>query len=101
MPWAPKPLRRELPPKVELKGGSAERGYDAKWQRLRAAVLAREPFCRRCDSKGIVTEAVHVDHIVPLSEGGARLEDTNLQPLCVQCHVEKTAEDVARRSGRK
>jgi 5-methylcytosine-specific restriction protein A len=37
-----------------------------------------------------VVLAVEVDHIVPIREGGARLDANNLQPLCHTCHSRKT-----------
>lgn len=97
MPWAPKTLKRTMPAPVELRGNSSERGYDADWQRLRLAVLSREPFCRLCDGSGRTTAAVLVDHIKPIEDGGARLDDANLQPLCVECHAVKTQADLAKR----
>jgi 5-methylcytosine-specific restriction enzyme A len=49
----------------------------------------------RCAHCGRVSEAVDVDHIVPLAKGG-RDEDGNLQLLCRGpglCHDRKSAED--------
>lgn len=67
-------------------------------QRRRAALFAAEPTCRRCRTRTppryrLATQA---DHIVPLFKGG---DDTpsNLQPLCDECHDEKTAEDCGHR----
>lgn len=93
MPWAPRKLTRPIPAAPEMRGTSSRRGYDADWQRLRLSVLNREPFCRRCELNGRTTEATLVDHIVPIRFGGARLDEANLQPLCVPCHVVKTSED--------
>ena len=36
--------------------------------------------------------ARHVDHVVPLADGGSN-DAANLQPLCVQCHHAKTARE--------
>ncbi len=33
------------------------------------------------------------DHIVPVHKGGAGIEASNLQVLCVPCHLRKTVED--------
>lgn len=82
------------------RGSSRERGYDTAWEKLRRAHLAAEPLCRLCAQAGRATPAVLVDHIVPLRDGGARLDDNNLQSLCRACHDRKTADDVRkRRSG--
>lgn len=58
-----------------------------------ARLLRREPLCRRCVAKDRVTAATEIDHILPLFKGGRDHED-NLQPLCGDCHKEKTAEDL-------
>ena len=39
-----------------------------------------------------VTEKHHVDHIVPLANGG-KTELTNLQLLCPKCNLQKSARD--------
>lgn len=95
--------RTEVDREYDRRRGSAKaRGYDATWRRLRGAVLAAEPRCVRCLAAGRVRLATEVDHIVPLDQGGARLDPENLQPLCHSCHVQKTAEDRRRaRSLRK
>lgn len=68
-----------------------ERGYDAQWRALRAAVLAAEPNCRACAAQGIVRRAKMVDHIESIARRPElRLARTNLQPLCWPCHNGKT-----------
>ena len=59
-----------------------------RWKAIRAAQLAREPYCRRCALKGLVVKAVVADHIRPRRVGGP---DTpyNLQSLCLKCHGAK------------
>lgn len=59
------------------------------WQRIRLQVLADEPLCRACQSQDRVTAAAEVDHIKPLHLGGTD-ERSNLQPLCAECHEQKT-----------
>ena len=69
----------------QARPSAAERGYDAKWRRVRAQFLRHHPECAVCGA-----EATVVDHVVPLSQGGTH-EWANLQPLCVACHNRKTA----------
>ncbi|MFJ9583234.1 HNH endonuclease [Streptomyces acidicola] len=60
--------------------------------RLRALVGIRGGArCARCGSL-VLADALDVDHMQPLALGG---EDTdgNVQPLCRECHREKTGED--------
>ena len=42
--------------------------------------------------RGIHRLAVAVDHVIPLSKGGD-YRRSNLQPLCQDCHDDKTAKD--------
>lgn len=67
----------------------SRRGYDKRWQKIRAMHLAREPLCRECRKRGLVVPATEVDHILPLSHGGSHASD-NLQSLCKSCHSKKT-----------
>ena len=69
----------------QARPSAAERGYDAKWRRVRAQFLRKHPECGVCGA-----EATVVDHVLPLSQGGTN-EWANLQPLCVRCHNRKTA----------
>ena len=74
-----------------LCGSAAERGYDAKWRRARKLFLQRHPLCANCLSQGIVTPATVVDHIVPHRGDRALFwDENNWQPLCKNCHDQKT-----------
>jgi 5-methylcytosine-specific restriction enzyme A len=76
------------------RGTSTQRGYDYHWQKVRVFVLRRDKYlCQHCLAQGIITVATDVDHIIPLSRGGARLDPENLQSLCRTCHNRKTAVD--------
>lgn len=63
-----------------------QRGYDSRWERIRAAHLREEPYCRICGDVGS-----NVDHIIPRARGGTN-DPQNLQTLCASCHSAKTAE---------
>lgn len=63
-------------------------------QKIRAQVLAEEPFCRRCLAEGKRVRSDEVDHITPLSQGGGN-ERSNLQALCKPCHDAKSAAERA------
>lgn len=70
-----------------------ERQRGRKLQERRARYLRANPLCKHCLAKGLVTQAVEVDHITPLHKGGKDCFDTNGQGLCVPCHKDKTAKD--------
>ena len=64
----------------------------SSWRRLREYVRRRNPLCAECLKHGIVTQGVIVDHIVPITEGGAMMDIKNLQVLCPACHNKKHGE---------
>lgn len=69
----------------------------ARWARLRAWQLTREPLCAYCMKLGRVTLAGVVDHRQPHKGSEALFFDpTNLQSLCAPCHNrEKQREEIA------
>lgn len=62
------------------------------WRAIRAEVLRDEPDCLTCGAP-----ARHVDHILPVSEGGTD-DPANLQSLCAPCHAAKTGTEHRRRA---
>ena len=79
------------------RGNRHARGYGYQWQKKRRAVLIRDRYlCLDCYSRGELTTAAEVDHIVAKAHGGTDAE-SNLQSLCVNCHKAKTQADA--RSG--
>ena len=61
---------------------STARGYDSDWIRVRIYVLERDRWtCQKCGKRLFGSDAT-VDHIIPLSKNGARLDPSNLQALC-------------------
>lgn len=78
------------------------RFYKSKeWRDLRRSYLDRHPLCAMCLKEGRYTIATIVDHIVPIRQGGARLDTNNLQSLCHSCHTIKSNEEGSTGFGRK
>lgn len=75
------------------RGNKVERGYGGSWGAARIMHLNANPLCFDC---GRAAELVH--HIVPISEGGPRLEMDGLMSLCVPCHAKRHGND-AREKG--
>lgn len=73
---------------------AAARGYGHCWRKLRAAFHREHPLCEECRTKGILTPAMDVDHIIP-HKGNQQLmwDKNNLQALCKSCHSRKTARE--------
>jgi 5-methylcytosine-specific restriction protein A len=70
----------------EQRGSAAERGYDHHWKRFRLRYLAKHPLCVRCEEQGRLTPATLIHHVVPLKDGGAKYDESNLMALCNSCH---------------
>ena len=65
-------------------------------QRLREQIFTRDcGLCQECKRQGRLTHAVELDHIQPLHKGGTDAA-SNLEALCVECHLTKTAADEGR-----
>ena len=66
--------------------------YDSRCWRdhVRPAKLAADPLCQRCKYLARATAAEHVDHRIPLRQGGASFDWANLVSLCRPCHSSKT-----------
>jgi 5-methylcytosine-specific restriction endonuclease McrA len=65
-----------------------ERGYAGAWPRVRRAILLRDRYrCWVCGGR-----AGEVDHVVPVSAGGARLDPRNLRAVCKRCNVRRARE---------
>lgn len=79
----------ELAPRLRhvQSAGRASGLYGAQWERLRAAHLAENPLCVRCEAESRVTIARVVDHKVP-HRGNRELffDPANLQSLCTPHH---------------
>ena len=77
------------------------RGYTPEWTAYARAWLARFPWCgmrqdgrfylsdSQCARRGLRTKARVVDHIRSLAAGGALMDPSNHQSLCVACNTRK------------
>ena len=82
------------------KTSASDRGYGAKWQKIRKRILKRDKYLcqsclRACRITNLVTGDIKhprnatVDHITPKHKGGTD-HPTNLEALCAACHKVKT-----------
>ena len=71
--------------------------HSPEWLAKRKAVIAaRGRWCQICGRGG----RLYLDHVVEIRDGGALLDDGNLQLLCHGCHQRKTEDEKARRVGK-
>ena len=71
--------------------GGVPRAYDSTWRQMRLLILQRDRGVCQIGLPGCTLVAGHVDHIVPLSEGGARLDPSNLRASCERCNLRRNA----------
>jgi 5-methylcytosine-specific restriction protein A len=64
--------------------------HSKRWLVLRRHILFEKPICAQPDCRALATD---VDHVVPLSQGGAEFEPDNLQPLCAYHHAIKSGHE--------
>lgn len=80
----------------------ANRPRGARWTRTANQVADRDGWrCVRCrrrvyryEGGGSFPDSLHVDHVRPISAGGAAWELRNLQTLCRDCNLAKGARTV-------
>jgi len=58
---------------------------------MRERELAEQPLCVYCLAQGLVVAAEEIDHVVPVSKGGATHDPENRMPACRKCNNAKKA----------
>lgn len=60
--------------------------YDWQWKQVEQMYSRLHPLCEDCEERGIVKVRDMVHHIVPIADGGAVYDFSNLRSLCWSCH---------------
>jgi len=93
----PKAIPRWQPPRQKTAPTKERAHYiSADWRAIRARILVRDSFTCSVCRLIVMGKDAHVDHIIPLEEGGTD-EDSNLQTLCAKHHGVKTRGEQRRR----
>lgn len=71
--------------------------HSKEWIAFRNSFRSDNPLCINVDTCGGATHTV--DHIVPISEGGAIFDRSNCQPLCQSCNASKTGKQAHKKHG--
>lgn len=61
--------------------------YVGPWRRIRLQILERDDYRCQIVAANCTTAANHVDHIVPVEQGGAPYDPANLRAACQRCNV--------------
>ena len=88
-PWMPEKKRHER----WNNRFEGEFYHTPAWRKVRKIYIQKHPICEECERNGFITPAKVIDHIIPIRKGGAKLNFSNLQSLCIQCHASKSARD--------
>ena len=86
-PWIPKKR------KVYGQSNNAEFYQSKQWRALRNWYIKQNPLCEVCKRKGKTKGGDCIDHIKPISLGGSKVSESNLQTLCNSCHAKKSAQE--------
>lgn len=85
--------KRVAQKQADTKTDEERRFYSsARWQKIRARQLRKEPLCRTCFNNARLTAANTADHIIPRRQGGDESDD-NLQSQCGPCHQAKRRQE--------
>lgn len=90
MPWKA-PRHQPIKHKKEPRPTAHQRGYDRQHRKMRERELAEQPLCVYCLAQGLVVAAEEIDHVVPVSKGGATHDPENRMPACRKCNNAKKA----------
>jgi 5-methylcytosine-specific restriction protein A len=60
--------------------------YSGPWKKVRLKVLERDGHACQIRGPGCTGAAQEVDHILPVSMGGAWYEEENLRASCSKCN---------------
>ncbi|MDD7812613.1 HNH endonuclease signature motif containing protein [Mycobacterium sp. CSUR Q5927] len=90
----PAPKNRPCACRPAWEGSTHPGGHDDRRMAHAITTYRRaHPICEWPDCRRLVD---HVDHIVPLAEGGDRYDHDNMQSLCEPHHTQKTTADALR-----
>lgn len=72
-----------------------------RWRALRLVILARDPYCKRCERHGRAVGSDTVNHIEKARDNPDRFYDeTNLEGVCAPCHSGEIQAEERRNSER-
>lgn len=82
----------------ELHGGKRSENHyknlrlykSTAWKKARIAQLSKEPLCAACLLDNKVTQAQHIDHVIPHRRDNTKFNLNLLQSLCASHHTQKT-----------
>lgn len=97
MPNKPERIKPQWVPERKAYGRRSkdnEKFYNSRpWRKVRAAFISKNPICVKCEEEDKTVAAKYVDHIQRIEDGGAKLDEANLQSLCKYHHDSKSGKE--------
>lgn len=69
--------------------------YEGPWKKVRRQVLERDNHLCQIGSAGCTRNATEVDHVLPVSMGGAWYDPDNLRASCRWCNLQRNRKTTA------
>lgn len=92
-------ISTHMVPMLEAKAGTTQMERGRAWMAKRQRVaLAHDYRCVTCGRAWIAYKD-QIDHHIPREQGGSN-DESNLRPMCNECHAAKTASEAAHRAGK-
>ena len=85
MPYRPKSRKKQG--RTERRKYRGKEYKTSEWRRYSEQFRRDNPECAAC---GTTEGTTHLDHIIPVSDGGAMWDVRQFQTLCISCHSRKT-----------
>lgn len=85
MPYRPKSRKKQG--RAERRKYRGKQYKTSEWRRYSEQYRRDNPNCAAC---GTTEGTTHLDHIIPISQGGSMWDVRQFQVLCVSCHSRKT-----------
>lgn len=88
-------------PVLQTKAGTTEMERGRAWMAKRLRVAQRFHYLCQGPGCGLVwrPDRDQIDHVIPREQGGSN-DESNLQPLCVECHKAKSDAETKVRFGK-
>ena len=72
--------------KAQLHNRATKLYRSKRWTAVRKGYIMKHPICERCKAIGLTTQGHVLDHVIPISQGGAVWTKENWMTLCHECH---------------
>lgn len=83
---------------IPANAGATQMPSGRRWMETRQRVALAHGY--RCVACGKLwrSHIDQIDHHIPRAQGGSN-DDSNLRPMCIDCHKAKTAREIGERAG--